>query len=218
VSLDAALVGTTSDPRIEAALRQRNDTMHMTGTAWARVVGPVALRAEAALFFGQAYLRDGRGLVQQSLSELTEQDLQVLLATLERDGHVSLTPPPLVVRRDSIEWGIGADYMWGRLLMLAQVNQIAPFESASALLTGDPGTQFTGMLRRGFLREHVEAELRAVYTTGRESWVVFPRVSFVLWRNLRVRAGYLAIGGQSSSLLGQFRENDEFVLQARYTF
>jgi hypothetical protein len=74
------------------------------------------------------------------------------------------------------------------------------------------------MLRRGFLRDHVEAELRAVYTTGRESWVVFPGVSFVLWRNLRVRAGYLAIGGQSSSLLGQFRENDEFVLQARYSF
>jgi hypothetical protein len=64
----------------------------------------------------------------------------------------------------------------------------------------------------------VEVELRGVYSFEREAWLVFPRVSYLLRDEIRLRLGYLAIGGTSDSLIGQFRSNDEVVFQIRYNF
>ena len=58
----------------------------------------------------------------------------------------------------------------------------------------------------------------ARYAVEREAWYVFPRVSYQVRDDLRLRLGYLAVGGPQASVLGQFRENDEVVLQARYSF
>jgi hypothetical protein len=117
-----------------------------------------------------------------------------------------------------MEWGAGVDYLWRGLFLLGQINQVALFESAPGLLISDPSTQLTALVRRGFLRERLEAEMRAVYTIERGSWILFPRLSYLIWDDLRVRAGYLAVGGPSNSLIGQFHDNSEIVLQARYSF
>jgi hypothetical protein len=66
--------------------------------------------------------------------------------------------------------------------------------------------------------ERLELEVRSVYALERPAWVVFPRISYRVRDDLRLRLGYLAIGGTRRSLIGQFRDNDEVVMQARYSF
>ena len=66
------------------------------------------------------------------------------------------------------------------------------------------------------MQDRLEVEFRGVYAIEQESWLVFPRISYHVRDDLRVRLGYLAIGGATDSLLGEFRRNDELVLQASY--
>jgi len=66
--------------------------------------------------------------------------------------------------------------------------------------------------------ERLELELRGLYAISRDYWFVFPRASYLVRDDLRVRVGYLAVGGPQESVLGQFRQNDEFVFQVRYSF
>jgi len=98
------------------------------------------------------------------------------------------------------------------------VNQIVPLESTPRLLIADPETRFTALLRRRFLAERLEFEVRGVITVDFGGWFAFPRVSYLLRDDLRLRLGYLAVGGPRSSLLGQFHDNDEVVFQGRWTF
>jgi hypothetical protein len=39
-----------------------------------------------------------------------------------------------------------------------------------------------------------------------------------LLNDLRVRLGYLAVGGSRNSLIGEFGNDDEVVMRMRYTF
>ena len=46
----------------------------------------------------------------------------------------------------------------------------------------------------------------------------FPRASYAVTDDVRLRIGYLAVGGTRSSLFGEFGRNDEVVFQLRYSF
>jgi hypothetical protein len=39
-----------------------------------------------------------------------------------------------------------------------------------------------------------------------------------VWRGLQVRVGYLFIAGRTSSVVGQYRRNDEAFVRLRYLF
>ena len=82
----------------------------------------------------------------------------------------------------------------------------------------NPETRLSGTLRKKLLAERLELEVKGTYAIERQAWFVFPRASYLVRDDLRLRLGYLAIGGPRASILGQFRDNDEFVLQARYSF
>ena len=114
--------------------------------------------------------------------------------------------------------GVGADYLWNGWQPVLQVNQTVFLEDHPTLLLSDPETRFTGTLRKRVLGERLEFEVRAAFGIDRNWWFAFPRVSYLVRDDLRVRLGYLAIGGPRASVIGQFRANDEVVMQARYSF
>jgi hypothetical protein len=62
------------------------------------------------------------------------------------------------------------------------------------------------------------AEIRGIWAAEPGSWFVIPRVSYLVRDDVRLRLGYLAIGGPASSLIGQYHRNDEVVFEARYSF
>jgi hypothetical protein len=200
--------------RSEARLRQAHDVIHMTGTDWAMALGDVTVRAEAAVFQNRPYLRSASDVVSEALADLPKS----FFTRLSGDGHERVPLGDLFVDLDSVEWGVGADTVFHGFRPLLQVNQVALLERAPRLLVADPETRLSASLRQHLLQERLELELRGVYAVGRGSWFVLPRVSYALRDDLRVRLGYLAIGGPAASLIGQFRRNDEFVLQARWSF
>jgi hypothetical protein len=224
------IVGTPTMPRFKIVnvrakgqLRQTNDTIHMTGGDWAAAFGGFTVRAEAAYFQDRPYLRVG--------SDLTSEVLGRLRRKLQ-SGHppnwfnqfftsrrrVSLPIGALFPERDSVEWGLGADYLVQGFLPLLQVNQVVLLEPAPRLAIADPETKLIASVRKRYLGDRLELEVRGVYAIERQSWFVLPRVSYLVRDALRLRLGYLAIGGDPTSLIGQYRDNDEVILEARYTF
>jgi len=202
--------------RATSVLRQAHDTIHMTGADWAMPIGGVTVRAEVANFLDRPYLRLASDLI--SPAALDALPLHRVVQQLLRQGHAAVPLGDLFVNRDSVEWGVGADSLFHGFQPLVQVNQIALLESAPRLLIHDPETRVTTLLRRLLLRDRLELEVRATYAVERGAWFALPRASYLVNDDLRLRLGYLAIGGTHRSIIGQFHDNGEVVLQARYSF
>ena len=207
-------LASTAPLRIRAAsfLRQAHDTIHMTGADASTALGGFTVRAEAAHLDDRPYLRPASDLLAEPLP------VRRIGRELLRHGRAPVPFGPLFPTVDSVEWGVGADYLVHGWQPLVQLNQIVLLNRAPRLLIADPETRVSGTLRKSVLAERLELEVRGTYAVEREAWFVFPRASYLVRDDFRVRLGYLAIGGPRASILGQFRENDEFVMQARYSF
>lgn len=207
------------DPRPLMAvtrLTQEHDTIHMTGAGVAFPLRGFTLRAEGAWFVDRPYLRPASSLVSGSSLRKLNADRIYRRAVANEPTPVDLGD--LFVDLDSIEWGLGVDYLWKGFQPILQVNQIVMLESAPRLLIGRPDTRILATIRKQLLDDRLELEMRGVYQAERGGWFVMPRVSYLVRDDFRVRLGYLAIGGSRNSLIGQFHANDEVVFQARYSF
>src|SRR5437867_1139257 len=201
--------------RAVSFLRQAHDVIHMTGADVSTALGGFTVRTEAAYFDDRPYLRPSSDLIRQATAPATVERVarQVL-----RRGRVRVPLGDLFPTLDAVEWGIGADYLIHGFTPLVQLNQIAILDRAPRLLIHDPETRLSGTLRKKLLAERLELEVKGTYAIERQAWFVFPRASYLVRDDLRLRLGYLALGGPRASILGQFRDNDEVVLQARYSF
>jgi hypothetical protein len=201
----------------DALLRQASASIHMTGADWSFSVGQASFRLEAAYIQSRPYPRVAADLL--SAAALRQLPIRPIAAkVVGPPGRARLPIGDLFVERDAVEWGMGVDSQTRGVNWLAQVNQIVLLESAPRLLIGDPDTRLLLAVRRPFLRRRLQLELRGVYSLERGGWFLFPQATYALRSNVRLRAGYLAIGGPRTSLIGQFGHNDEFVFEARYLF
>lgn len=201
--------------RAVSVLAQEHDTIQMTGVDTAFVLGPVSVRAEAAYFFGRPYLRPGSDVTREALGATT---IDEVLNSIARNGRRRLAFPDLFVDRDALEWGIGADGVWKGIRPLIQVSQIILTEHAPQLLIGQPETRISAHVSKALFQERIELELRSVYAIELGGWFALPRVAYVPRDDLRLRVGYLAIGGSKNSMIGQFKDNDEVVFDVRWSF
>jgi hypothetical protein len=201
--------------RARSFLRQQHDRIHMTGVDWAAALGGATVRAEVAIFQDRPYLRIASDVVAQAL---TPRVVRRYAGPLVVNGKARVPLQDLFPERDSVEWGIGADYLIGDFLPLLQVNQVVFTDHGPAQLLSNPETRILASLRHRFLQETLEVELRSVYAFTRGAWFVYPRASYRWGDHWRFRFGYLGIGGPLESVIGQFHQNDEFVMEARYSF
>ena len=199
-----------------AFLRQEHDIIHMTGADWSTTLGGATVRAEVAVFQDRPYLRNSADVIARALTPPVARrygpDL-VLKGVRKRIPLQELFPD-----RDSVEWGVGADYLIEGFLPLLQVNQVVFTDHGPEELLSDPETRLLASVRKRFLQDTLEVELRGVYAFERAAWFAYPRVSYRYGDHWRFRLGYLAIGGPTASVIGQFHANDEFTLEARYSF
>jgi hypothetical protein len=204
-----------------ADLRQNHDVIHMTGADWSAAFGGATVRAEVAAFQNRPYLRISSQVVAEALQD------SVILGTPKHPGwgahllkgkwtRVPLTD--LFPDRDSVEWGIGADYLIEGFLPLLQVNQVVFTDNGPTELLSNPETRIVASVKRRFLADALEVEVRGVYAFTRDAWFLYPRVTYHYGDHVRLRLGYLAIGGPPESVIGQYRANDELTLEARYSF
>jgi hypothetical protein len=221
----AALPGTR--PIALSRLTQEHDSIHMTGVDFATTLGDATIRGEAAWFIDRPYLRNTRSLLTpERLIRAASGKPCPLLRNLQAGRCPLFTGPQVPVDigniypdLDTVEWGLGVDYLWNGFQPILQVNQIVFLEDTPDLLVGSPtDTRFLGALRKRVLEDRVELEFRGVYMVEKSGWFAFPRISWDVRDDLRVRLGYLVIGGSKNSLIGQYKGNDEVVLQARWSF
>ena len=198
------------------ALTQTRDFVHMTGGDVAVPVGDWTVRAEVAGTLGRPELRDARDVVSPAV--LARLPIRRILGQLQRTGRASVALPPLFVDVDMVQWGIGADTVWNGFQPILQVSQAIVPGDAPPLLIDDPETRFVAVLRKRFWDERLEFDGRAYLAVGNADWFVMPRLGWRIRDDLRVRVGYLAIGGPRRSLVGQFGENDEVLFDARWSF
>jgi hypothetical protein len=201
--------------RAESALAQTHDTIQMTGADTAFIAGPVSLRAEVAAFFGRPYLRPGSDVIDDALGDLTADEVANGIAN---NGRRRIAFPDLFVDRNAVEWGVGADWVWHGIRPLVQISQIILTEHAPRLLIGQPETRLTLHVRKPILQDRVELELRGVLAFESGGWFWLPRVAYVPRDDLRIRVGFLAIGGDENSMIGQFKNNDEVVFDVRWSY
>jgi hypothetical protein len=202
-------------------LRQAHDTIHMTGADFSTAFGGLTVRGEIAGFVDRPYLVITNDLTSlDALRPILPQvggDLARDLANGRR-GRARVPIGELFPDRDSIEWGLGVDYLIEGFIPLFQVNQIAFVDRGPEQLYSNPETRLLGSVRKRFLQDTLEVELRTVYAIERSAWFAYPRVAYRYGDHWRFRLGYLAIGGPKVSYIGQFHDNDEFTLEARYSF
>jgi hypothetical protein len=200
--------------RAEARLAQAHDVIHMTGADAACVLGPVALRAEAAHFLGRPMLRSAAGV----LDDLSQAEENRVLAQVLRRGRARVPLAPLFPDQDVVEWGVGADGVWHGWNPLVQLSQVIVLDSAPRLLIANPETSALVRVSRRWLDDRLTTEVRFLWAIERGSWFAQPSVSYLVRDDLRVGVEYLAIGGPRESLIGQFRGNDGVIFESRWSF
>jgi hypothetical protein len=198
--------------RAVAHLVQDQDRMHMFGADTAFVLGPISMRGEVMYSVNRPYLRPGDDVIDAGLSRLAS----TIPIPPPRRSRVPY--PDLFVNRNAVEWGIGADTVYRGFIPLVQISQIVLTEDAPTLLIGQPETRITALVRKPLFDERVEFEVRSIYAIEAGGWFALPRISYVPRDNVRLRVGYLAVGGHTESLIGQFKQNDEVLFEARYSF
>jgi hypothetical protein len=206
-----------------AVLRQDHDVIHMTGADWSAAFGGATVRAEVAAFQNRPYLRSSSQVVDEALQQVEDAVVQgkrppAWSVHLLKGKWTRVPLADLFPDRDSVEWGIGADYLIEGFLPLLQVNQVVFTDNGPTELLSNPETRIVASVKRRFLADALEVEVRGVYAFTRDAWFLYPRATYHYGDHMRFRLGYLAIGGPVESVIGQYRKNDELTLEARYSF
>jgi len=202
-------------------VRPRFGRIQLVGAGASTALGGFTVRAEAA------YGRDR--LLPRRVEDLTtfENILRAVggasgaarvFGRLGRGRRVHLDLGDLFVARDSVMWGVGADYRWRGWMPLIQVNQTLILDNRIPLLIDDRDTALLANLRRAFLAERLMVEVACIQGLVRSYTALIPAVTYNVTDDLRVKIGFLMLAGTRRSPIGQYHDNDETFAQLRYSF
>jgi hypothetical protein len=191
--------------------------VHLGGIDAAYAWDRFTFRGEAAFVSGRPFSRDLRFLITDPRELAGE--IRDAISQLEPGGPpVPIELPPSFVVRDAVEWGVGADCTIGGTFILLQVNQTDVLGNDIDLLIRDVETRLAANVRRRFWHEDLELRLSAVHAIESDYTMLEPRLTVLLWDRIELRAGYLFIAGRQSSLIGQYKQNDQAFFRLRYLF
>jgi len=174
-------------------LEPRHPRLHVVGATLGKSIEPVVLRSEAALSIGKRYATT---------------DLQ------EVDG---------VVRRDTLDYLVGADYtFFSRVVAALQLSQKILLGSAAHLKYGAVEDQVTTSaalrLTMGFLDNTLNPSATFVVNANRGDFRLSPRLEWQATGALTIMAGADFFNGGKHTLYGQFDRNDRFTLTTTLRF
>ena len=205
----------------DSSLTPRFERIQLAGADGSYELAGVTIRGEVAWGKDRLLPRSVADLVAPAnvLAAVGGPKRQAAIAQkLALGERVPLDLGDLFVKSDTVEWGVGVDYVFGAWMPLVQVNQTIVLNDVPTLLIENVDTQFLFALRRAFLSERLGTEVAVIQSVSRGYTVGIGRASYAVTDHLRVRAGYLLLAGSRNSLYGQFHSNDEAFLRVRYSF
>ncbi len=207
--------------RTDATLLPRFERIRLFGGDVALTFDRLTARAEAAFV-------DDRPLPRSIEDLLAADNITGALGTpaeviaqgqrLQAGERVPIDLGDLFVTRDTIEWGVGADYTYRGWMPLLQINQTVVLDNDTDLLLSNVDTQLLFVVRKSFFAERLATEIAAVQGLARGYTLGTARFTYAVTDNLRVRVGYLLIAGSRRTLIGQYHDNDETFFQIRYSY
>lgn len=201
----------------DAVVRPRYGHIWLAGADGAFELGGITARVEAVYGSNRMVPRSTAELLGgPALRRAIGRDAARLLPRLLAGETVPVDLGPLFLRRDVVEWGVGVDYPWRGWVPVLQVNQSLVRDSAARLLVPDVDTRLFGALRKSWLADRLATEVVGLQSFERSATLVMARLTWMVTGALRLRLGYLAIGGSANTVVGQFKANDELFLQLRY--
>jgi hypothetical protein len=133
------------------------------------------------------------------------------------NGHEVLLPA--YVKRDAVEWGVGADtFFFDDLHAILELHQTLLIDNDVRLLVRNVDTKIILTLRKPLWNQRVETEFVALF--GVESGYQLLRVEadYAFTDALHLKAGALLVAGTFDSLIGQYRNNDEAFFRMVWSF
>jgi len=212
---------TVLDLAARSSLTPRFERIQLFGADGSYELAGFTMRAEVAYGKDRLLPRSVQELVSASniYSSIGGQKKQEDAALALGFGkRVPVDLGDLFATSDTVEWGVGVDYMVGGWMPLLQVNQTIVLDDVPTLLIDDVDTQLLLALRRAFFEERLGTELAVIQSVSRGYTVGIARAAYDVTDHLRVRVGYLLLAGSRNSLYGQFHSNDEAFLRIRYSF
>lgn len=184
------------------------------GTDLAYELFGFAFRGEAAYILGRLYPHTIRRIVAEE--QFGAPDPAVLASG--RRQAVPIRLGRIDSRLNAFEWGLGADRTVADTFVLLQVNQTALVRDDPGLLISEHETRFELHLRRTLYADRVTAELTGLYGPQGVYGLAHPRVTWQIDDHSDVRVGYVLIEGHESSLIGQYKHDDEGYVRWRLRF
>lgn len=189
--------------------------IHVAGGNVAYAIADFTLRAEAAYVHGRPFARDIRDLV--SNPRLLAPEIAVALGALAQGaGSAAVDLPPSFAVRNAVEWGASLDYLWSGWLLLLQLNQTDVLANSVPLLIQDVETRLYLTVRKAFWKDRFLAQMLGGHAFESDYSFVRPRLAYRLTDYATVEVGYLAIAGRSSSVIGQYKRNDQGWLRLEF--
>lgn len=216
------VAGETVFLRSDSDLLPRFDRIRLFGADMAFTVIGSTIRAEAAYGRNRRLPRTVQDLTsaQNILRAIGPPERQIEIAEklLLKGQRVNLDLGDLFEESDTIEWGIGIDYLYRGWMPLLQVNQTVVLDEVPELLIDEVDTQLLFILRKSFLAERLDTEIAIVEGLARGYTSGVARFTYDLTDRLRLRLGYVLIAGSRNTLVGEFHDNDEGFVQIRYSY
>ncbi len=185
------------------------------GADFAYAIGGFTMRGEGAFVRGRPFSRDLRTLLSDP-TPIAPAIAQALRELAMGAGSADVALPDSFAVRDSVEWGVGGDYLYEGYMLLAQVNQTDVLHNSVDLLIKDVDTRLLLNLRKAFLSDSVRTQLVAIHAIESDYTVIRPKVFYQFTDHVGGEVGYLFISGRSHSVGGQYRRNDEAWVRAEY--
>jgi hypothetical protein len=174
-------------------LDPKHPRLHIVGATLAKSLEPVVLRAEAALTIGKHYATTN---------------------PLDLDG---------VVRRDTVDWLIGADYtFFGAIDTALQINQKILTGSATNLTQPGVEAQFTTQLTlrvgTGFFDNTLNPTILFAVNANRADLRLSPRLDWLVTGAVTMSVGFDIFQGHQQTLYGQFDQTDRVTFTTTWRF
>ncbi|MFI5395869.1 MAG: DUF1302 family protein [Candidatus Binatia bacterium] len=185
------------------------------GADLAYALGRFSVRGEGAFIRGRPFSRDLRTLLEDS-GPIAGSIQQALGELAMGKGSADVQLPESFAVRDSVEWGVGGDYVYEEYLLLLQVNQTDVLHNDANLLIKNVDTRLLANLRRSFLSDTVRTQLVAIHAIESDYTILRPKLFYQFTDHIGGELGYLFIAGRAHSVGGQFRRNDEGWVRAEY--
>lgn len=197
------------ETNLDVRLRPAFERYRSLGADFETAIGAVTVRGEGAFRFRRPYSFDLRAL--QGLIEQNQAAVEQLAAFQPVDV-------PAFVKRDAVDWGLGADYTTHGLLTLLEVQQLVLLHNDQRLLVRDVDTRIALVLQKSFLDDRLHARATGLWGIESGYELVRGELTYDFTDHLSARVGILGIWGSANSLIGQYEANSEAYAAMRYSF